>query len=240
MTQIFGFACPRYVLHVSDRLLSTRLRSGVLHPADARFNKNVLFGGRGGVVSLGFSGLARIDRVPTDQWMAAVLAGERPTAPQGGPGRGIRITASSQPFPRGWPDIGRAMERLRNELESAAGRVSPADRVIGLASTRWVGSGNGSTALENSFRGCCGRSQSVSSSSHRPPRLSCTAPLAGGAGSVTAGLLQQILVGRALSRNSRKLSGGSRIWTRIWWKICFSIASERWRLIPRLVLARTT
>jgi hypothetical protein len=80
-------------------------------PAYSRFNKHVLFLAKDAVVSIGFTGLAHVEGVPTDAWIAEVLSGRPGTAHASYlelRGHGRRL------YPPGWPDIGRALVRLRD------------------------------------------------------------------------------------------------------------------------------
>lgn len=130
MTQIISLGTPRYVVQVSDRLVSKR-KSEKLQPHDPRFNKHVLFGARDAIVTIGFTGLAYLANVPTDQWIAAMLAGEQPTEAQGGPGRGTRIQAASA----NWPNIGIAIHTLHTNLVDVFRKLSKNEQKAGLALT---------------------------------------------------------------------------------------------------------
>jgi hypothetical protein len=80
-------------------------------PTYPRFNKHILFLAKDAVVSIGFTGLARIRGVPTDAWIAEVLSGQPGTARASYlelRGHGGRF------YPPGWPDLGRALARLRD------------------------------------------------------------------------------------------------------------------------------
>lgn len=110
MTQILSYADRHYVCQVSDRLVSGRYPSGALLVLDQKFNKNVLFQAKDALVSLGFAGLAEIEAVPTDEWIASVLSGH-PLTPQFG--TQFR-THGKRHFPSGWMDIGQAIERMRD------------------------------------------------------------------------------------------------------------------------------
>lgn len=80
-------------------------------PTYPRFNKHILFLAKDAVVSIGFTGLAHIRGVPTDAWIAEVLSGQPGTARASYlelRGHGGRF------YPPGWPDLGRALVRLRD------------------------------------------------------------------------------------------------------------------------------
>ncbi len=68
MTLILTLATPRYILQVSDRLVTR---------GDSRFdpasNKIVIYHAKNALVAIGYSGLAYLEGVPTDQWIAQKL-----------------------------------------------------------------------------------------------------------------------------------------------------------------------
>jgi hypothetical protein len=133
VTQILSLLTPRYVLQVSDRLVSQRRPGRPLTKHDSKFNKHILFMAKDAVVSIGFTGLAYLDNVPTDQWLASVLTNEQPSAPQGGPGRGTRFRLfGGRLFPPEWPDIGTAMKRLQTRLSIAFPKLRREERQSGL------------------------------------------------------------------------------------------------------------
>jgi hypothetical protein len=70
MTLVLSLATPAYLLHVSDRLVS---RTGVPH--DRLAHKTVVLRGTDGLLVFGCTGLAFVDGVPTDTWIADVLSG---------------------------------------------------------------------------------------------------------------------------------------------------------------------
>jgi hypothetical protein len=85
------------------------------------------------IVAIGLAGLAYLDNVPTDQWLASVLTSEQPSAAQGGPGRGTRIqTFGRRIFPSEWPDIGTAMKRLQARLSNVFPKLGRRERESGL------------------------------------------------------------------------------------------------------------
>lgn len=115
MTLILSYAARGYVCQASDRLVSKRYPSGAMPPHDPWFNKQVLYLARDGLFSVGFSGLAFIGDVPTDQWIATILANE-PLHTGGirSGGVGTQLRSGGKTFPPHWLDIGQAVERLRN------------------------------------------------------------------------------------------------------------------------------
>lgn len=111
MTLHLTMLTPNYVLQVSDRLIS-RGDTGATHPLA---NKNVVFLARDGIVTIAYTGLAFIDHVPTDTWIACKLAGVDHSDYRDG-GRGILMRGLAQDS---WPTVDRAVELLREETEAA-------------------------------------------------------------------------------------------------------------------------
>jgi len=70
MTLVLSQISRLFVLQVSDRLL-TRGKE----PFDPIANKNVLYVGTNGVISLGYTGVAFLNAIPTDQWIVEKLTG---------------------------------------------------------------------------------------------------------------------------------------------------------------------
>lgn len=73
MTQIIAGLGPRFLIQASDRLVSL---SGSLKPHDTNATKTIILSAIDGVALIGYCGLAYMDGVPTDQWMAQVLTGQ--------------------------------------------------------------------------------------------------------------------------------------------------------------------
>jgi len=110
MTQILSYADRHYVCQVSDRLVSGRYPSGALVELDPKFNKTVLFQAKDALVCCGFTGLAEIGAVPTDDWIASVLSGRALTSQFGTQ----FSTYGKRHFPTAWLNIGQALSRLRD------------------------------------------------------------------------------------------------------------------------------
>ena len=108
MTLIHSFACKGYVLQVSDRRVTHKGKV-----FDSLANKAIVYVGADGVMSVAYTGLAYIDEVHTDQWMAEILSGrrtpaaERPQSPSLHVGTRIRR-----------PELGVALQLIRQELAS--------------------------------------------------------------------------------------------------------------------------
>ncbi len=132
MTLHLTYLAPRFVLQVSDRLVT---RGG--SPHDPLANKNLLVMLRDAVVTVGYAGLAYLDGVPTDQWLGERLWGE-PFPPGPEPGRVPMFIAGGTGRR---PDIGYARRKLQTELEAAFRRL-PASRrseplIIVVAGWQW-------------------------------------------------------------------------------------------------------
>ena len=107
MTLVLTRASKDYVLQVTDRLVTQT--GGV--PFDAIANKNVLFCSRNGVIVLGYTGLAYLGGVPTDQWIVETLTGhtfDRNRKPPAFTAGAIRTR-----------DIGGSLTLLKKKLENA-------------------------------------------------------------------------------------------------------------------------
>jgi len=112
MTLILSVACRNYVAQVSDRLLTDVMTR---RPFDLTSNKNLVYITPGAQVAIGYSGIAYLDGIPTDQWIAQQLTGLTFAAP-GEPPRshlGLRERIL---------DIGQSGEYLRRKLDAWADR----------------------------------------------------------------------------------------------------------------------
>jgi hypothetical protein len=108
MTLILTQASGRYVLQVSDRLLTQPRRRKPFDPAS---NKTILYLTTDALVSIAYSGGAYLDETPTDQWIAETLKGER---------HALDDQVNSEPGSlKQWPDIDQSIELIRAALESA-------------------------------------------------------------------------------------------------------------------------
>lgn len=107
MTLILTRASKDYVLQVTDRLVT---QTGG-KPFDPIANKNVLYCSRNAVVVLGYTGLAYLGGVPTDQWIVETLTGhtfDRDRKPPAASGVPMRVR-----------DIGQSLTLLKKGLENA-------------------------------------------------------------------------------------------------------------------------
>jgi hypothetical protein len=89
MTLIVTRTSVQYALMVTDRKLTRRVpKDGAVRVKefDAYANKNVVFADRNAVVAIGYTGMAYIGSIPTDQWIAQTLTGL--TFPEGWRGKG--------------------------------------------------------------------------------------------------------------------------------------------------------
>lgn len=113
MTLHISLITGRFVLQVSDRLVSVPTRRGP-RPHERTANKTVIYFARDAYVSISYTGLAYLDERTTDQWIAEKLIGEEVESWRG-PSGGISQLFSAGPMPR-WLDIGAARHVLRREL----------------------------------------------------------------------------------------------------------------------------
>lgn len=117
MTQILTYANRRFVLQVTDRLIT---RQG--QPVDPLSNKNIIFRAPDAMVTMGYTGMAVLDGVPTDQWLAQELTGLKLSPEPDAKGvvrkDALRITQ----LPR-WLDIGRSIRHLTAALDGVATRL---------------------------------------------------------------------------------------------------------------------
>jgi hypothetical protein len=110
MTLHITLTSNRFILQLSDRLVSVQ-RRGSLTPFDETANKTVIYFARDGWVSIGYTRLAYLGGIPTDQWIAEKLIGEELSS-QRGPSGGIPIGLVAGPVYR-WFDIGLAKQVLQ-------------------------------------------------------------------------------------------------------------------------------
>lgn len=97
-----------YVLHVSDRLVTIQ-GTGTVH--DEAANKAVIYNARDAIVTVSYSGLAYIDDLHTDHWIASQLLGHNPFCPPelGDPAIGFSIATGLPFLPR---NLGRSVMQL--------------------------------------------------------------------------------------------------------------------------------
>jgi hypothetical protein len=128
MTLILTQASLRYVLQVSDRLVTQEKKE-----FDPRSNKTIIYLARDALVSIAYSGRAYLDGTPTDQWIAEMLAGEPLRRDNRG---GIQFGPLRRRL-----DIGQSIELLRTELGSAFARLprstTPPTLQIIVAGWQW-------------------------------------------------------------------------------------------------------
>jgi len=107
VTQVIGVVTRRCAFQASDRLLS-RKRGGEYTEFDPRANKAIVFRSTDADVLVGYSGRAYLDQAPTDRFIAERLLGHE-----------LNDEVLFARLRRGHVllDIGRAVERLRSELD---------------------------------------------------------------------------------------------------------------------------
>lgn len=121
MTLILTAVHRSGVIQVVDRLV-TRPATGGAEQFDPRANKIVLFAARDAFLTLAYTGLAYVNGLPTDQWIAETLR-NKPVAPGQD---GHRPATFSFERVANWPSVGQAVERLTSGLEAAMSRLTPA------------------------------------------------------------------------------------------------------------------
>ena len=111
MTLVLTRASKNYALQVTDRLVTY---TQDCRPFDTLANKNIVYCARNAIVTIGYTGLAYRDEMPTDQWIVEKLTGKRTVYFDGKP-------AAWCVGPRKkWLDIGLSMRMLKTEFENAA------------------------------------------------------------------------------------------------------------------------
>jgi hypothetical protein len=109
LTQILTAATPNFIVQVSDRLVVT-MRGGEIQDHDIFANKTVVYRASDALVTIGYSGVAYINNVPTDEWIAAILFGEPLRGPDG-KGFVLRTGGGARPH-----QIGYSIKVLRDAL----------------------------------------------------------------------------------------------------------------------------
>ncbi len=114
--------CP----HSSDRLLTDPTS---FDPLDPTANKSIVFATRGGIIALGYSGLAVVgyrgtNERTTDHWLAERLTGGAP---------GMAVTLGTPEYRH---DVGLAIRNLKMDLESDR-RFAAADTQVTFCGVQW-------------------------------------------------------------------------------------------------------
>ena len=136
MTLVLTVASRRFVLQVSDRMLSRN--QAPVYPAS---NKTVVVLARDGMYTMSYTGLARLGSVATDDWMARRIAG----VGDWGPSPIAWVMQRRLPH---WLDVGQGVSAITEGLTEAFRRdVSPGLRsyphqAITLAGWQWKMSGS--------------------------------------------------------------------------------------------------
>ena len=135
MTVVLSLTSNRYILHVSDRLLTD---SHNRKPLDPLANKTIILFARDAVAVVGYTGIAYVDHRPTDEWLAEQLIGGAIAQP---PGRG----ASSRfgPVVDYHRDLGESVEALRAAAEANKSHFRGLGVRIQIGGIQWNSSGRG-------------------------------------------------------------------------------------------------
>jgi len=110
MTLVLSLLTTRYVMQVADRLVTADGK--LIDPAS---NKSLIYLARNAIVAIGYSGLAYLDGIPTDEWIAQTLWGKE--FPRHDDGRAVGHVLGMEG--RQCIDIGGAIERIRSGCENA-------------------------------------------------------------------------------------------------------------------------
>lgn len=110
MTLVLTLAHPNYVVQVADRRVTT---DGVVF--DSASNKSLIYLARNAIVTIGYCGLAYLQGIPTDEWIAQTLWGEELLRREDGRLAGMCFAAGRQ----GIDDIGRSIDQLRKSVQAA-------------------------------------------------------------------------------------------------------------------------
>jgi hypothetical protein len=135
LTLILTHLSRAWAVQVTDRLVS-RSAAGRTSPFDAEANKNVIFLTDRALVSIGYTGLSYISGVPTDEWIAQILLGEKVVrTPRGTP---TLLTFNSPR--RRLPSMGPALYRLSNRLATEyRGNATLRKVPVKLSISGWLG-----------------------------------------------------------------------------------------------------
>lgn len=134
MTLILSEITSRWALQVSDRL-TTQVAATGARPYDARANKTVILEAANSIAALSFTGLAYLERAPTDSWIAAKLNGEQypfdPTTHEIAARTAIRRTT--------WPQVGQALAGLAKALTDLRATHQPLREMpVAVAAAGWL------------------------------------------------------------------------------------------------------
>lgn len=115
-------------IQVSDRHLTLAVPGTPIR--DFFANKNVVFAPRYGLVSLGYTGRAYLEHMPTDEWIARRL---RPDIEDSG-------TILFKRYQGRWPDLGEAVAALCHELDRVFGKLRGPEEyfAIVIAGFQWT------------------------------------------------------------------------------------------------------
>jgi hypothetical protein len=110
MTMVLACASSAFMTMVSDRLVSLQTPNGKYAGRhDTASNKNIVYRAADSIVAIGYSGLAYLEGIPTDQWIAQLLTG-------------VELkSAAILGFTRNQWRLAPAMFHLRERLKAVAG-----------------------------------------------------------------------------------------------------------------------
>jgi hypothetical protein len=129
MTLVLTLISRRYVLHVSDRLVTGAVTGQALDPLA---NKSIVYLARDAVVVAGYAGLASFGGKPTDEWLAERLLGTGLTRQDN---RGAFRFGRLVTYHR---DLGQSIMALSAQLEGWPDKMLRGHRLeVVLAGIRW-------------------------------------------------------------------------------------------------------
>lgn len=115
MTLVIATASRYFAVMVSDRMITVSRRGHPTRIFDPSSNKSVIFISSDCVLVFGYTGVAYLDRIPTDQWLAQELWGAPIVADDSG---GIPMVGGQRP---GRKRINQILFGLRNRLRATPG-----------------------------------------------------------------------------------------------------------------------
>lgn len=110
MTLALSMITTRFVMQVTDRLVTVDGQ-----PYDQESNKNIIYVAKNAVVTIGYSGLAYLGSITTDEWIVRTLLGEDPACQNEETRRALRLRGNG----RKTIDIGCAIYRVLKKSQEA-------------------------------------------------------------------------------------------------------------------------
>jgi len=119
--------CPWVMVHATDRLVSLRYPTR-LEPKYPAFNKSIIYRASDAIVTIGFTGIAFLEGMPTEEWIASILAGV-----EFDPFMGVALGQNYAAL-----NLGQAVHRLETELNAMYAREKLGENLsVFVAGARW-------------------------------------------------------------------------------------------------------